>query len=474
MKILLVQPFKDFGLYGESYPAVGLGYLATAVREGDNQVSILDCLKDGYNYDKFIQRVKEVCPDLIGITLFSISIPFVKKMVDMIKKELPDTTVVLGGPHVSSLPHKVLRNFEKVDFAVRGEGEIPLRRLIKSLNSGDKNFSQIPGLIYRENNEIRVNEPYFPPNIEEYGFPAWDLIKPLDYFKYVSIGPNTVPVFFSRGCPFPCTFCAAKVTSGQRLRRRGLDHIFTELHLLQKEFDIKRFIIEDEGFGVTKKFIMAFCQRVKKENFKANFGLGVGMRLDFIDQELLEAMKEAGFDRTIVLGIESGSERILKLMKKEINLSMVWEKVNLMNKMGFEPNGYFILGYPGETKEEMEETIRWAFKLPIKEASFTAFQPLPATEATTMLIEKGELPEDFDFASLAQNKIVYAPCGMGLKQLEQIRKKAILRFYLRPRILLRYFKSFRAFMYAFKKVIAVFFKKNLVKENQLVDLKHER
>jgi len=466
MKVLLVQPFKDFGIFGESYPPAGLGYLATAVKEGGHQVSILDCLKDNYNYKKFLQEVKKISPDLIGISLFSISISFVKKMVDMVKEELPKTIIVLGGPHVSSLPNRVLKNFEKVDFAVRGEGEIPLRQLVKALDSRERSFSQIPGLIYRENNEIRVNEPYFPPNIEEYGFPAWDLIKPSEYFKYLSMGSGTVPVFFSRGCPFQCTFCAAKVTSGQRLRRRGLDHIFSELHFLQKEYGIKRFVIEDEGFGVTKKFIMDFCQRIKRENFKADFALGVGMRLDFIDQELLEAMKAAGFEKEIVLGIESGSERILKLMKKEINLDMVWEKVNLMNRMGFEPNGYFILGYPGETKEEMEKTIKLALKLGIREASFTAFQPLPATEATNALIASKELPEDYDFTLVAQNKVVYAPKGMTTEELEGVRKRAILRFYLRPRTLLRYFKSFSAFMYAFKKVIAVFFKKNLVKEDQ--------
>ncbi len=461
MRVLLVQPFKDFGLFGESYPAIGLGYLATAVRKDGHEVSILDCLKDAHDYDRFINKVKEVSPDVVGITLFSISIPFVKKMVSLIKDQLPDVKVILGGPHVSSLPYKILNNFERVDFAVRGEGEISLRKLLNSFDTGSNNFKDIPGLIYRQDGQIVVNEPYFPENIEEYDFPAWDLINPSQYFKYLSLGLNTVPVFFSRGCPFSCTFCAAKVTSGQRLRRRGLDHIFDELYLLQNEYGIKRFVIEDEGFGVNKKFIMDFCQRVKEEGLKASFALGVGMRLDIIDEELLKTMKEAGFEKTIVLGIESGSERILKLMKKQINLNMVWDKVNLMNRMGYEPNGYFILGYPGETREEMEQTIQLALNLPIREASFTAFQPLPATEATNELIRKKELPQDYDFTIVAQNKVVYAPGDMTTEELEELRKKAIKKFYLRPKTLLRYFKSINSFKYASKKVIAVFFSKNV-------------
>ncbi len=465
MKILLIQPFKDPGLMGESYPPIGLGYLATAVRKNGHSVYILDCLKDNYNYRNFIRNVKNISPDLVGINLFSISVPFVDKMIDMINKEIPHTIIVLGGPHVSSLPKKVLNYFKKADFAIRGEGEVPLRQLVNHLEYGNKNFSEVPGLIYRKDDKILINDPYFAKNIEEYDFPAWDLIDPARYFKYLSVGSNTVPIFFSRGCPFPCTFCAAKVTSGQVLRGRGLDHIFQELHFLQKDYGIRKFIIEDEGFGATKKFIMDFCERVSAENFKAKFTMGVGMRLDIVDRELLGSMIKTNFDRTIALGIESGSERILKLMKKEIDLNMINKKVNLMKSMGFGPAGYFILGYPDETKEEMMKTIRLAFELPIREASFTAFQPLPATEVTEKLMDDGELPEDFDFTMLTQNKIVYAPRGMTTNELERIRRVATFKFYLRPKILIRYFTSLILLKYALKKVIAVFFKRNAIKVN---------
>lgn len=463
MKILLVQPFKDPGIAGESYPPIGLGYLATSARQSGHSVRILDCLKDNYNYDSFIEAIKDASPNLIGINVFSISIPFVKKMIALIKDESPNTSILLGGPHVSSLPDQTLTYFDKADFAIRGEGEVPLKMLVDRIESGSHDFHDIPGLIYREKDGIKMNNPYFTANVEEYGMPAWDLIKPDEYFKYLSIGSDSVPVFFSRGCPFPCTFCAAKVTSGQKLRRRGLDHIFQELNMLAEKYGIKRFIIEDEGFGVTKEFILNFCRRVRRENFQAEFAMGVGMRLDIVDRELLTAMSESNFERTIVLGIESGSERILKLMKKKTDLRMIGEKVGLMNEMGFEPNGYFILGYPSETRDEMEETIKLALRLDIKEASFTAFQPLPGTAATEQLIETGELPSDFDFTAVAQNKIVYAPRGMSVQELGRIRKRAILRFYLRPKILIRYFASRQRLVYAFKKFVAVFLKKNVVK-----------
>lgn len=475
MKVLLVQPFKDFGLSGESYPPIGLGYLATAIRKDGHNPVILDCLKDDYDYPKFIAKVKELSPQVIGINLFSISVIFVKQMIDLIKDQMPNVIVVLGGPHVSSLPEKVLTYFKKADFAIRGEGEVPLRKLLQTLKLGQTDFSSVPGLIYRQGEDIKINQAYFAANIEDYGFPAWDLIKPQEYFRYLSLGPDSVPVFFSRGCPFSCTFCAAKVTSGQQLRRRGISHILEELKLLQSQYGIKRFVIEDEGFGVNKKFITDFCVSIKKGKIKAQFAFGVGIRLDVVDEELLNTIKEANFEKTIVLGIESGSERILKLMKKQSNLDLIWDKVKLMDKLGFEPNGYFILGYPSETRQEMQATINLALRLPIREASFTAFQPLPATEATNELIRNKELPVDYDFTLVSQNKVVYAPLNMTPEELEKIRKRAILRFYLRPRTLLRYFRSLHDLKYAFKKLVAVFFKDNLldkprqqVKEESLV------
>ncbi len=240
-----------------------------------------------------------------------------------------------------------------------------------------------------------------------------------------------------------------------------IDHIFEGLRWLQDNHGIQRFIIEDEGFGVSKKFILQFCEKVHAENFSATFAMGVGMRLDQIDEELLRTMLAAGFERTIVLGIESGSDRILKQMKKSSNQKLIWEKITLMKKMGFKPNGYFILGFPGETRQDMEATIRLALKLPIHEASFTAFQPLPSTEATQRLMENGEIPRDYDFVKEIQNSITYAPPGITREELQALRRKAVMRFYLRPRILCQYLTSKEKFQYALEKCINIFFKSNV-------------
>jgi len=441
MKILLVQPFKDTSLGRQSYPPLGLGYLAynlmlLGVKYWN--VSILDCLIENRTYNDFAKSLHFYKPDVVGISVFSISVPYVKQMVRIIRCLYPKCKIVLGGAHISALPERVIDEFPEADFFIRGEGEVPFTNLLKS-----------------DFNAPKINEPYFAKNIEDYGYPAWFEIQPQRYFKYLNIGRDSAPVFFSRGCPFPCTFCAAKVTSGQNLRKRSMGHIFYELENLKYFHKVRRFIIEDEGFGTSKDFIMEFCNEVFKRNFKAKFVMGVGMRLDIIDSELLCAMREVGFKKNIPLGIESGSQRILDLMRKHTTLDLIREKVNLMDNYGFKPSGYFMLGYPTETKEEMEETVKLSLSLPLREAGFTAFQPLPATEATRYLMLTGELPSDFDFTTGTPNKITYAPKGTTLEELEGIRKGAILRFWLRPTHFWRCFNLFSVI-----KLITIFFRNN--------------
>ena len=458
MKVMLIQPFKDTGFAAnDSYPPVGLGFLANYVRNRGFHVSILDCIKSCRDMEDFICAVENEKPDVVGFTLFTIAVPYVQKMTEALRRRFQNMVIVLGGPHVSSLPERVMNQFPAVNFAVRGEGEIPFLNLLENLRDGKHDLKSIPGLIFRLNGANKINNPIFLVNIEEYGYPAWDLIRPQDYFGYMNVGPYSVPVFFSRGCPYPCTFCAAKVTSGQRLRKRTLDHIFEELHLLISEYRIKRFIIEDEGFGTSKNFIMEFCNRVLSEKLNATFSMGVGMRLDIIDEELLRKMKASRFDGLIALGIESGSDRILALMKKKTSKELIYKKVQLMDRCGFQPTAYMIIGYPGETREEMEMTIQMALELPFREASFTPFQPLPATEATNMLLESGELPKDYDFLAEKQNSITYAPKGMTLEEIGKIRKNAVLRFYLRPKVILHHLTSYRKVRYTLNKVYIIFF-----------------
>lgn len=438
MNILLIQPPIDSATR-VLWPPVGLGYLATALRRDGHEVFLLDCARERLGDKEFVNRVLSTTPEMVGFSVYTLSVPCVRRLASLVRAHIPGATIVIGGPHISALPDRALRDIPHADYAIRGEGEMPLCLLA---NGGDKVPAKILG-------------PHFAPNIEDYGIPAWDLIRPHDYAGDRGMEHAQVPVFFSRGCPFPCTFCAAKVTSGQRLRVRSYDHIFTELTLLQRNYGIRDFIIYDEGFGTSKKFIMGFCAELLRRRFDGRLHFGTGVRLDQIDEELLAAVAACNFDRLIALGIESGSQRVLDAMKKRTTLAMIREKVLLMDRMGFQPCGFFILGYPGETRAEMEQTVKLALDLPLRQASFTAFMPLPATEATRQLIESGELPADYDF-NIGNGAIAYAPQGMTRHQLQRIRRTATLRFYARPRILFPIINSGRNFRRVLVRALRLF------------------
>jgi radical SAM superfamily enzyme YgiQ (UPF0313 family) len=459
MKLMLVNPLHDPN-DTRLWPPVGLGYLATTARNAGHEVTIVDQARDCLDTQSFTAILHKWTPDVVGFTVFTMGIPAVADLTRTVRHVLPNARIVIGGPHVSAAPETIFRVLPEADFGVQAEGETPLRMILDALSQGRDPGNAIPGLVYREGRDVRVVPPKVEHDIESYGHPAWDLIRPESYLGLFCNNDRTLPVFFSRGCPFPCTFCAARVTSGAILRRRSMDHIFQELRTLQQDYRVNRFIIEDEGFGTNKAFILAFCERLKSENLDAQFDFGVGLRLDQIDEELLTALKGVNFCRTIALGIESGSERILKLMKKRTNLDLVRDRVRLLDRMGFEPTGYFILGFPTETREEMKQTVQLALDLPLREASFTAFQPLPGTEATQMLIDRGELPANFDATNIRACAVTYAPEGMTTRELQRIRRRAILRFYLRPRALWRMLISPSLFSYVVKRFIHIFFVNN--------------
>jgi len=461
MKTLLIAPVKDRYVMGlAQYPPVGLGYLATAARKRGHEVQILDCVRQRMDLGGFAEFVKSNEFDVAGFTLWSMALRDVLESLKIIKQFRPQAITILGGPHPSALPEKTMEFFPEADFAFRGEGEIGFPKFLDCLASGKSDFSGIPGLIWRSSEGIKANEPLFCQDLDSLGFPSWDLIKPRDYFMPGTlIGKDTAVLTCTRGCPFHCTFCSAWITAGRKIRRRSVKGILEEIEYLSENFGIKIFDIPDENFTFDKEYVKEFCHAViDKYGRSFEFFLPNGIRLDTLDTEVLLLMRQANFRKEVAVGIESGSERVLKLMKKSLSLDVVREKVALMNKVGFRPIGYFILGFPGETKEDIRKTIRLALELKLSAAAFTPFAPMPGTEATENLIRNKELPADFDFTQVTTDRVAYAPVGMTTKELDRMRKAALLRFNLRPAKLWYYLKNYNSFRFAMAKFINLFVK----------------
>lgn len=427
MKVLLVKPY---GLSDHIQPSLGLGYLAAAIKD-KHSVEILDCIKQGLDCDALCKYVEDVKPDVVGIQTYSYDIDFVKRASKAIKTVNDKVMLVIGGPHPSCVPRTIFETFPDIDFGFAGEAEIGFSEFLAG-----KNLSQVPGLIYRVDGKTTCNPPKFLENLDEISRPAWEMIKPETYpeaqhgffFQKFPIAP----IMVTRGCPFNCTFCAGNLISGRKVRRRSIANVLKEILYLYNERGIREFHIVDDNFTMDKGYTRNFLLELKKLNLDISWATPNGVRMDTLDKEILALMKETGL-YLISLGIESGSDRILSLMQKGITLQDIEKYVSLIGSSGIDIAGFFILGFPTETEEEIRKTIDLAVSLPIIRANFFTYLPFPGTDSYKELEENGEL-SNVDWENFYFMKAAYVPKSLSRKQLKYLQRLAFLRFFLRPKI----------------------------------------
>jgi anaerobic magnesium-protoporphyrin IX monomethyl ester cyclase len=437
-KIVLAVPFSRTHYV---VPPIGLGYLATALRnKGFNDIVILDCLKEKLDLKGLQKRLVQLEPAVVGFQLYSYDFPFVKKSVEMVKESLPGSMAVIGGPHVSAVGDLALREIPGADFGFVGEGEPGLPLLMKQRLRGERiPFPEVPGLIYREDDGIHMNPRAVIDDLDDLGFPAWDLMVPGEYpdspqggfYKNFPIAPIST----TRGCPYSCTFCGSSVNMGKKLRFRSTAMVLREMQMLYNDYGVREFHIIDDMFNFRKQRVNDFCNGIRGHGLDISYTFPNGLRLDHLDMETLRMMKDTGA-YSFNVGIESGSQRILDLMKKNLTLESIEEKVNLVVEAGLEPCGFFIIGFPGETGEDIKATIKFARRLKLKRAHFSNFLPLPGTEATRQLIENQEIEKPV-WEDLFYSKVPYAPKGISKRKLKSFQRRAYLSFHWRPAILFR-------------------------------------
>ncbi len=459
-KILLVYPNSPTHYV---VPPIGLGYLATALRKNGFEASILDGIKEKLDLGRLDKAVKRLKPDVIGIQVFSCDAHTVKEYVFRIRNIDKNILIVAGGAHVSGVGKEVFDYFQGIHFAIAGEAETAFPMLLKILgnkvsgyaekqgfsceiNSGENDLEKVPGLLYKKGDKIIANAPKFEENLDELGFPAWDLMDPRTYPQApqgaVFRNWPIAPILTSRGCPYRCTYCAGHLTTGYNIRFRSIEKVLEEIEMLYNDYGVREIHIIDDNFTFKRERAIKFCNEIINRNLNISLTFPNGVRLDTLDEELLRLLKKAGC-YSITLGIESGSQRILNDMKKSLKLKMIEEKVALINKVGIDIMAFFIVGYPSETRETILETIEFAKRLKIKRAHFSTFLPLPNTEATQMLLRDGVI-NGINYDTLFYTKAPLPPKGMSSEELKALQKKAFLEFYMRPHIIAGMIKEVRS------------------------------
>jgi len=452
MKICLINPpflkykgVKDSG--GHGIP-LNLAYIASYIKSKiqDLEIKIIDAELDGYSNEDILFVLKKLKPDVIGITCTTPPMNHVFDLVKKCKKTL-NPFIVLGGPHPTALPIDTLKK-EGVDAVVIGEGEITFYEIIKCLIKG-VDLKKIKGICYKDKKKVKTNlKRELITNLDSLPFPDRSLFD-LDKYesavtKKVSNGKST-GILTSRGCPFSCAHCISNLMWHKRMRFRSAINVFKEIKECVDKFDITEFNIYDDNFTVNKKRVIDLCKLIIKNNLKINWICSA--RIDTINEEILDYMKKAGCKK-ISFGLESGSNRVLRLMNKKTNLTLARKAIRLVNNSGIKVHASFILGNLGETIRSIKQTINFAKSLDLDNATFFIASPYPGSRLFTVAKENGFIKEPIDwsmFAPLNNEYVIQVQKRISKEDLVYWQKKAFKEFYFRPKYVIKRLKNINSF-----------------------------
>ncbi|MCB9480161.1 MAG: B12-binding domain-containing radical SAM protein [Deltaproteobacteria bacterium] len=448
---LLVRPSTERFIFTSIYP-LGLGYLASSMERAGFSPFIADVGNRGYKRQDVFERVRANKPAVVGITCFSRDFARTRQFVEELDRHLPkDVPVVLGGPHPSALPELTLEQIPRADYLIVGEGEEALP-LLTRIHHGmdDTPLDRVPGLVWKDNGRMRRNEIAWPQDLDSLAPVDWDLCDPRDYHgEYIAHGSKRSPAAIlvtSRGCPYQCQFCSVHIVNGHRVRRHSVDYVMREFEILHKKYGFREVRVLDDNFTTQKSYVLEFCEELHRhqvrDGWDITLSLPIGVHLQTLDEEILDALKSVGVYE-LTVGVESGSARIQKAMKKNITPELVREKVQLIKDKGFATIGLFILGYPGETKEEMERTVRVSMDVPFDQAHFHTFIPFPGTPITMQLQAEGKLQE-MRWEDIHFERFNYSYTDFSTGFLQWMRFKALAMFYFRPRQFWRFVTKFKS------------------------------
>lgn len=449
LNVLLVLPIRE----GTFQVTVDLGilYLASVLKQRGHQVRILDCPKEKTTFAAFRRLVQEGGFDVVGFRCYSRDHNYTSHHAAIVKAVKPETLTLVGGPHPSALPEFVLGSMPKIDFAWKAEAEEGLPQLLDLFSEyadgiPERHLASVPGLVWRSREEQRivVNQPGFGIDLDSFQ-PQWELVRPETYPGFEQRKAHSARIWDSffhvsttRGCPYPCTYCNAPNLSGKKLRHRKVEHVIEELLFLKRRYGAKRFSIIDDEFTLSKKYATAFCNGLIDAKVGMNWDCPNGVRMDTLYPELLQLMQAAGCD-ALCVGIESGNERIQKLIKKKVTVETIRERAYMIaNCSNIRITGYFMIGFLDETEDEILETIEFARSLPLVRAAFNVVIPIPGTAIFDELIEAGRLKvSEINWDTLTNDQVAFRRNHVSGKRLMELQRKAFLRFYSRPSRMLR-------------------------------------
>ena len=423
-------------------PPLGISYLG-AYLEADYEVRLLDAALEGYDFeqkvspgffqyglkiDQIKRRIAEFSPDAVGVScLYSSQFNAVADICRAAKQVSPEIITLIGGTHPSFLPQECLK-YEAIDFIVLGEGELPAKGLLDALNS-QSSYEQLDGIAFRSDASVVINpQRKIIEDIDTLPRPARHLL-PLD--KYFRIGlpmglisrkTPAINIITSRGCPFECSFCSSSHFWGRRYRSRSVENVLAEMREL-KRMGIRELKFFDDNLTLDKPRAKALFKAMIDLKFNFSWNTPNGIAAQTLDEELLLLMKGSGCYE-VTLAIESGDEKILKeVIKKPIDLAHTLETAKLIKKLRMDTYGFFIIGFPQETKKQIYRTLKFIDEIKLERISLFIANPLPGTEIYDICKKENYLRAEVTGSRLDYFSSVFETPEFDSIFLEKIRRR---------------------------------------------------
>lgn len=417
-------------------PSLGLLHLAAEVRLHGYEPRIIESDIFDLSVEQVVEQIEQDHPAYVGITLFTVGVWNAAAIAREIKKRLPRTVILVGGPHISSMGRETMERFREFDYAIEGEGERTLIDLLEALETGGDPFG-VPGIIFRKGPFVNTTSGR-PINrdLDDLPMPAWDLLPdfPKAYVPAIYDYPRgpVATIAASRGCPFHCKFCDTS-TFGSRVRFYTPNAVFGMMKHLREKYGVRHIMFVDDLFVASRLRVTELCKLLIESGL--NFTWSCTSRVDTIHPDTLGLMKKAGCWE-ISFGLETGSNELLKKMDKAARVEISEQAVNWTAAARIRTKGLFMLGYPGETRETIEQTKAFVRRIPMTIMNLTKFTPYPGSPIYRDLY--GTNIRDDHWERMNGMNFVWAPEGMTVEDLDRYYQEVLLSFYGRAKLGLYY------------------------------------
>lgn len=398
--IILIWPYVDVAKH---FMPMAFGYLKSNTDSSRFDISVINCtlLRMRSEDPRLKEELQKRKPDVVGVSSRSMFFDEALALFRLVKSVCPGTVTVYGGPHATCYAQKVMANSE-IDFVFRGEAELAFQPFLEELEKTAPDFSSVPGLTYRETGgRVRSNEIAYIESLDSIRIPDYDLMNIQEYARQGLLyeTPASVklsaPVLLTRGCPYRCAYCSASIINGPVIRKHSIEYAVDWVEHLYCEKGVRWINVIDDNFTFDVCYAKDFCEAIIRRGFKdLRFGSPNGIRMERGSKELWTLMKKAGWER-LLIAPESGSKRVLKLMRKKLDIELIPGIVDDIRSTGLEVTGLFMVGYPNETIEDIKETVALIRKTRFDFLSIGKFNPLPGTPVYDELVASGEIPDTF-------------------------------------------------------------------------------